>query len=176
VFASASPRWMDDVAKKVGVADRSDFATNELMIITPPDNPAGVNSIRDLTRPGLQLILAAPGVPVGDYAREVLRNAGIERAALANLASNEQTDPAVVAKIAAGEGDAAIVYASDITPVVAPTVRAVQIADAVNIVAVYPIAVVDGSANQSLAQAFVAYVTGSEGQATLEQYGFLPAP
>jgi molybdate transport system substrate-binding protein len=176
VFASASTTWMDDVAKKVGVSDRSDFATNKLTIITPPDNPAGINSIGDLTKPGVQLVLAAPGVPVGDYAREVLKNAGIAHAALANLVSNEQSDPAVVAKVAAGEADAAIVYASDVTAAVAPTVHAVKIPDAVNIVAVYPIAVVNRSATQSLARAFVAHVTGPKGQTTLKQYGFLPAP
>lgn len=176
VFASASPSRMDDVASKVGVRDRSDFTSNELTIITPPDDPAGIDSIDDLAKPGVQLILAAPGTPIGDYAREVLRKADIARAALANVVSNEQTDPGVVAKIAAGEADAGIVYASDVTPAVAPTVRAVRIAHAVNIVAVYPIAVVDGGANQTLAQAFVAYVTGADGQDTLRQYGFLPPP
>jgi molybdate transport system substrate-binding protein len=176
VFAAASPLWMDGVAGKVGVLDRCNFASNELTIITPPDDPAGIGSITDLMKPGVQLILAAPGVPVGDYARKVLQNAEIAKAAMANVASNEQDDAAVVAKIAAGEADAGIVYASDVTPAVAPTVRSVRIPRVVNVVAVYPIAVVDGSANQALARAFVAYVTGSEGQATLTRYGFLPPP
>ncbi|MEW6060191.1 MAG: molybdate ABC transporter substrate-binding protein [Actinomycetota bacterium] len=176
VFAPASLSWMDEVANKVGVHDRTDFARNTLTIITPPDDPAGIGSIADLARPGIQLVLAAPGVPVGDYAREALRKAGIERAALANVVSNEHADPGVVAKVAAGEADAGIVFASDIAPAAARAVRAVPIPHAMNVIAVYTIAVVEGSAHQPLAEEFLRYVIGPEGQAALGRYGFLPPP
>ena len=42
VFASASGAWMDEVATKTGVTDRVNFATNDLVIITPASNPAAV--------------------------------------------------------------------------------------------------------------------------------------
>jgi molybdate transport system substrate-binding protein len=174
VFASASATWMDDLASTTGVTDRTDFAKNKLVIITPPDDPAGIGSIQDLAGPGVQLVLAAEGVPVGDYARQLLDNAGITKAANGNVVSNEQDDASVVAKIASGEADAGIVYASDVTEAVAPTVRAIAIPDDVNVIATYPIAVVDGSKSADLASAFVRYVSGSEGQATLRSFGFLP--
>ena len=174
VFASASATWMDDLASATGVSDRTDFAKNKLVIITPRDDPAGIGSIQDLAAPGVQLVLAAEGVPVGDYARQVLENAGIAKAANGNVVSNEQDDASVVAKIASGEADAGIVYASDVTEAVAPTVRAVAIPDDVNVIATYPIAVVDGSTRPDLARAFVRYVSGSDGQATLRSFGFLP--
>ena len=176
VFAAASTKYMDEVQQKVGVQGRTDFAQNRLVIITPPDNPASIASIADLATPGVQLVLAATGVPVGDYARQALTNAGISDAALANVVSNEEDDASVVAKITAGEADAAIVYASDVTDQVAPQVKAVQIPDDLNVVATYPIAVVSGTSNSALAQAFVAYVTGPAGQATLKTFGFLPPP
>jgi molybdate transport system substrate-binding protein len=174
VFASASPTWMDDLASATGVSDRTDFAQNKLVIITPPDDPAGIGSIQDLAGVGVQLVLAAEGVPVGDYARQMLKIAGIAKAAASNIVSNEQDDASVVAKIASGEADAGIVYASDVTETVAPTVRAVAIPDDVNVIATYPIAVIDGSSNTELAGAFVRYVSGSDGQATLRSFGFLP--
>src|SRR5439155_22246018 len=90
VFASASGTWMDDVQSKTGVADRTDFAKNRLVIITPPDNPAGVQSLADLARPGVSVVLAAEGVPVGDYARQALDAAGLSKQVLANVVSNEQ--------------------------------------------------------------------------------------
>jgi molybdate transport system substrate-binding protein len=167
---------MDEVQQKVGVQNRADFAQNRLVIITPPDNPAHIAGIADLGNSGVQLVLAATGVPVGDYAREALTNAGIADAAEANVVSNEEDDASVVAKITSGEADAAIVYASDVTEQVAPQVTAIQIPDAVNVVATYPIAVVTGSANTAAAQAFVAYITGPQGQATLKTFGFLPPP
>jgi len=176
VFASASGKYMDEVQQKVGVQNRADFAQNRLVIITPPDNPAHITAIADLGTSGVQLVLAATGVPVGDYAREALTNAGIADAAEANVVSNEEDDASVVAKITSGEADAAIVYASDVTEQVAPQVTAIQIPDAVNVVATYPIAVVTGSANTAAAQAFADYVTGPQGQATLKTFGFLPPP
>jgi molybdate transport system substrate-binding protein len=174
VFASASPTWMDDVQDKVGVSGRADFAKNRLVIITPADNPANVRSLADLGRGGVQVVLAAEGVPVGDYARQALDAAGITDDVMENVVSNEADDAAVVAKIVAGEADAAIVYSSDVTEEVSPDVTAIEIPDDVNVIATYPIAVVEGAGEPDLGASFVAYVTGTEGQATLKQFGFLP--
>jgi molybdate transport system substrate-binding protein len=176
VFASASGTYMDDVSDKVGVSGRADFVQNELVIITPVDNPADITSLQDLANPGVQVVLAAEGVPVGDYARQSLESAGIKNDVLANVVSNEEDDASVVAKITAGEADAAIVYVSDVTSAVAPQVTAVPIPDDVNVIATYPIAVVSTSTQAELAQSFVSYVTGSNGQTTLADFGFLPPP
>jgi molybdate transport system substrate-binding protein len=176
VFASASEGYLDDVAEDPGVSGRADFVRNELVVITPPDNPADIRSLQDLGNDGVQVVLAAEGVPVGDYSREALDEAGISDEVLANVVSNEEDNASVVAKIVAGEADAAIVYISDVTSEVAPDVVAVEIPDEANVIATYPIAVVTGSPNEDAAQAFVDYVTGSEGQATLADFGFLPPP
>jgi molybdate transport system substrate-binding protein len=174
VFASASPTWMDAVQRDPGVADRADFARNRLVLVTPPDNPAGIESLHDLTNDGVQLILAAEGVPAGTYAREVLDNAGILHAVLANLVSNEADAASLVQKVAAGEADAAIVYRSDVSAAAANDLNAIEIPSAVNVVALYPIAVVQGSDDDDLAAEFIGDVTGPSGQATLERFGFEP--
>jgi molybdate transport system substrate-binding protein len=174
VFASASGTWMDAVQDDPGVRDREDFVRNRLVIITPPGNPEGIASIDDLANEGLQLVLAAEGVPAGDYARDALANAGIAGTAEANVVSNEEDDASVVAKVAAGEADAGIVYASDISAAAGNDVDAIEIPDDVNAIATYPIAVVEGSHDAALAAAFVDYVTGAGGRDALETYGFEP--
>jgi molybdate transport system substrate-binding protein len=176
VFASASGTAMDTLAHDPGVTDRTDFATNRLVVITPVDDPGGVSSLQDLARPGLQVILAAEGVPVGDYARQALAKAGILDRVTTNVVSNEPDDASVVAKIAAGEADAGIVYTSDISDAAAAGVRAVDIPADLNVIATYPIAVVRGSADTDAATAFVGFVTGAAGQATLRAFGFGAAP
>jgi molybdate transport system substrate-binding protein len=160
VFASASGTAMDTLQSAPGVTDRTNFATNQLVIITPPDNPAGITSMNDLTRSGVKLVLAAEGVPVGDYARQALKSAGILAPATANVVSNEDDDASVVAKVTSGDADAAIVYTS--------------IPSAVNVVATYPIKVVGGSVYPDQAKAFLDYVVGPSGQATLAAFGFGP--
>jgi len=172
VFASASGTWMGAVQDDPGVTDRSDFATNRLVIITPPDNPADIASIEDLATPGIQLVLAAEGVPVGDYAREALDNAGILKEVEANVVSNEEDNASVVAKVTAGEADAAIVYTSDVSSAAGNDVSAIEIPDGINVLATYPIAVVVGAPDATLAGEFVSYVLSEDGQASLEAYGF----
>lgn len=173
VFASASPKWMDVVADSRGVTDRADFARNVLVVITPADDPAGLDSVEDLGRPGIKLVLAAEGVPVGDYARELLANAGIAGPALANVVSNEDDVKGVVQKVALGEADAGIVYRTDVTSAIAEDVAVVEVPETINVIAVYPIAVIQGGPRHRPASEFVAYVLGP-GQETLRATGFLP--
>jgi len=174
VFAPASPKYMDQVRSDgPGVTEQVDFARNTLAVIVPSDNPAHITSLGDLARPGVKLVLAAVGVPAGDYARGVLENAGIQKEALANVVSNEEDVKGVVQKVLLGEADAGIVYRTDITPDISTSVRAISIPDGVNVIATYPIAVIDGSGHPPLAEAFVRFVTGP-GQATLRMFGFLP--
>jgi molybdate transport system substrate-binding protein len=173
VFASASPTWMDAVQRDPGIEHRVDFARNRLVIVTPPDDPAGIRSIDDLADPGVKLVLAAEGVPAGDYARQILDNAGVAKAVLANVVSNEEDVKGVVQKVALGEADAGIVYVTDVTPGVRSRVREVEIPDDVNVIATYPIAVVATSAHPRVAAEFVSYVSGP-GRSVLDSFGFLP--
>ena len=144
VFASASPTWMDSVQEDgPGVSDRADFAKNRLTIIVPTDNPAGIEDVGDLAEDDVQLVIAAEGVPAGDYAREIFTNAGI-------------------------------VYVTDVTSDVADQVTQIEIPDDVNVIATYPIAIVDDTQETDLARSFVDYVLGP-GQQTLAEFGFLPA-
>jgi len=156
-----------------GATGRTDFARNGLAIIVPSDDPAGVESVEDLAEPGVKLVLAAEGVPAGDYAREMLANAGIADAALANVVSNEEDVRAVVTKVLSGDADAGVVYVTDVTDDVADEVTLVEIPDDVNVIATYPIAVVSGSQEADLAQRFVDHVL-ADGQQTLADLGFLP--
>jgi molybdate transport system substrate-binding protein len=174
VFASASGTAMDAVAKDPGVQNRVDFATNQLVIITPTDDPAGISTLQDLTKPGVQLVLGAAGVPVGDYARQMLDENKLTDQVMPNVVSNEPDDASVVAKVKSGEADAGIVYTSDVAS--NTDVRAVTIPTNQNVVATYPIATVTGSSNADVGTSFVEYVTGTQGQATLKQYGFGPPP
>jgi molybdate transport system substrate-binding protein len=155
------------------VTGRVDFARNKLAVIVPSDNPAHIASLDELAKSGVKLVLAAVGVPAGDYARELLANAGIQKEALANVVSNEEDVKGVVQKVLLGEADAGIVYRTDVTPDIAARVHEIAIPDGVNVIATYPIAVVGESRNASAAEAFVRYVTGP-GQATLRSFGFLP--
>ena len=116
VFASANIRYPDQLFTQGLVTKPAIFTYNNVVVITPKSNPAGITSIQDITKPGVKLVMADPAVPVGSYARTVFRNLGISTAALANVVSNENDVKAVVAKVALGEADAGIVYQTDVGP------------------------------------------------------------
>jgi molybdate transport system substrate-binding protein len=174
VFAPASPTYMQQISSSPGTGDVQTFARNDLVVIVPAQNPSNVSTLNDIAKPGVKLILAAQGVPVGDYAKQMLSQAGILKPALANVVSYEQDDASLVQKIVANEADAAVVYASDVTAQVAPLVHTIAIPSSVNVTATYQIATVTGSSNTTLGQDFVSYVMSPTGQKTLQQFRFLP--
>ena len=170
VFASASEATMDAVARSPGVAARTVFARNRLVVIVPKDSTS-VMVFADLAKPGVKLVVAAPGVPAGTYARQALTGGGLN-AALSNIVSNEVDVKSVVQKVVLGEADAGIAYATDVSAAIATNVRTVPIPDPANVIAVYPIAVVTGTGHDTLARAFIEYVMGP-GRDVLTAAGFL---
>lgn len=138
------------------------FATNRLEIAVERGNPLGISGLADLADPGLIVVRCADVVPCGAYAREATARAGVAIAP----ASLEQNVKAVVTKVELGEADAGIAYATDIR---VADVDGVPIAGSSDLVARYPIAVVDASGP---AADFVAHVTGDAGAAALAEYGF----
>jgi len=168
VFASANQTQMDKVADADLVEGQPlMFVTNSLQIVVEPGNPLGIHGLADLARPDVTLVLAAPEVPAGQFAREALMKAGVQ----ASPASNEVDVRSVLQKVALGEADAGIVYVTDVQ-VADDMVDGVDIPDDQNVVARYPIATLANALNPEAAAAFVALVLGERGQAILASYGF----
>jgi molybdate transport system substrate-binding protein len=180
VFASANEAQMRVVSDGGLLASAPRvFARNRLSVIVPKANPAAITGVAGLAKAGTKVVLAAPTVPVGAYARATVKRlsgnglpatfaADVER----NVVSNELDVKAVVTKIAVGEGDAGIVYSTDVTPDVASRVAVLPLPAGATPEIVYPIATIKGSANPMAARAFVDFVL-ADGQQFLRGRGFL---
>lgn len=183
LYASADTAQLDNAIKS-GVINGggSLFARNTPVLIIPANNPKGIAAPADLARPGVKLVLAAPAVPIGNYSRQIIDKMGKDPAygadfgpkTRANVVSEEANVRQIVAKIQLGEGDAGIVYSSDVTPAVRDQVKIISIPPPVNVIAEYPIALVRGAANEAGARAFIGYLLSAEGQAILQKWGFIP--
>lgn len=181
VFASANKKEMDALIADALINQDApqQFLTNQLVIILPANNTAGLEKPEDLARPGIKLVLAAEEVPVGKYARQVFDNMNrgfgtdFKDKVFANVVSNEDNVRQVVAKVQLGEADAGIVYTSD--AVAAPDLKTIEIPASMNVIAAYPIAPLARSKNSDLARSFIAYVLSADGQAILQKWGFSPA-
>jgi molybdate transport system substrate-binding protein len=185
LFASANKAQMKMVIQAGGIISgtQETFVKNRLVVIYPKNNPAGLKELKDLANPGLKLVFAAKDVPVGQYTLEFLHKtsadpafgAPYQEAVLKNVVSFEDNVKAVLAKVALGEADAGVVYTSDISGEDAKNIGRLDIPDALNVIATYPIALIKTSKNLDLAQAFIDLVLSPQGQEILAKYNFIPA-
>jgi molybdate transport system substrate-binding protein len=147
------------------------FTRNQLTLIVPKSNPAGIHSVLDLRRPGVKLVVAALGVPVGDYTRTVLQNMQASDV-LKNVVSNENDVREVLAKVALGEADAGFVYVTD-ARTVRGRVATIGIRWSAQPRVSYAVAVVSASKHKAAARAWVKRLLGKTAQARLRAAGFL---
>jgi molybdate transport system substrate-binding protein len=154
------------------------FARNRLVVIVPKGDTAVV-SIADLGKSGVKVVLATSSVPVGAYARQTFANLAKDRAfggdfaarVQANVVSEETDVKAIATKIALGEGDAGVVYATDVAPIAAK-VRVLRFPPGAAPEAAYPIAALTSAPNAEGARAFVDFITSPAGVAFLKARGF----
>ena len=147
------------------------FATNQLVIVTKPGNPKGIETLADLATAGT-ISLCADTAPCGKYANQILQTAGVTiPTSSVTLGQDVKT---TLAAVTDGDAVAGIVYVTDAQSA-GSKVDTVEIPAEQNAIAKYPIAVIEATANRALANAFVEYVLGPEGQAVLKAAGFMPA-
>jgi len=168
VLATADETTMGElVSAELLHEDPRVFALNSLAIIVEAGNPKNVQELEDLTQEDLTVVLAAEEVPAGKYAREVLDAANVN----VKPVSLEEDVKAVVTKVTLGEADAGIGYVTDVIAA-GDAVSSVEIPEEDNVVAPYPIAVLDEAPNERLAEDFVALVLSEDGTRTLTEAGF----
>ena len=187
VFASADNVQMDRLMESGLLLDQPvTFATNRLVVIVPQSDvinyaPGPVLTLADIATDGVKLVVALPEVPAGTYARTVIENMDAEPDSdpayadrvLANVVSMEPNVRSVAQKVALGEADAGIVYWSDAqVDGVAARVRVLPIPERSNVVASYPVARLQGSAEPELAKAFIDLLRSPQGQNILLEHGF----
>jgi len=172
VFASANLALPLQLFQKGVCTQPVVFTRNALVLIVPKSNPAGIRSVYDLQKQGVKLDVAAPGVPVGSYTRQILKNMALTNV-LSNVVSNETDVREVLAKVALGEADAGFVYSTD-AKTVPGQVSVLRMPAWAQPKVQYGICVVRSSPNAAAAEAFVRRVLSKAGQAKLLAAGFLP--
>ena len=148
VFASANKKQMGVAIESGRIVSGTQqmFAGNRLVVVYPVDNPGQIETLQDLTKPGLHLVLAAEEVPVGQYTVNFLDKAmddlelgpDYKADVLKNVVSYEQTVKAVMSKVVLGEADAGVVYSTDAATDKEGKTMQMEIPDALNSIAAYP--------------------------------------
>lgn len=164
VVALAGEKSLGPLEQERRTSEPVVFATNTLQVAVPPDNPAGIAGLDDLTGPGLQLVVCDEAVPCGSAAATLFADNGLEP----RIASYEKDVRATLTKVELGEADAGLVYRTDVAAA-GDRVLGIDIPADRNVVNSYPVLTVSDS---PLAQAFVDELTSERGQAHLTGAGF----
>jgi len=167
VFASASPKNMDQVVTPGNASNPQNFAKNVMEVAVPPSNPAKVTSVNDLAKSSVKTALCQPQVPCGVVAAEVFKNAKIT----VKPVTLQPDVKSVLTQVELSNADAGVVYVTDVKAA-GSKVMGVTIPADVNATTTYPIAALTHSQYPSIAQAFVAYVLSPTGEQVLTAVGF----
>lgn len=182
VYASANSAQFDPLVRAGLISAGVPFVSNKLAIIAPKNGPnsSAVTTLGGLVKSGVKIVIADKTVPVGDYTRRML--SAIDKSGsygkdfsarfMKNVVSEEPNVRQVALKVQLGEADAAVVYSTDVTPALKPSVRVIALPTRFNQSASYPIGTLKASANAEAAQTFVAYVLSRDGQNILKKWGF----
>ena len=171
VLATADESTMDDAVQQDLVTGKPlPFAQNELVLVTPPDNPGNVSSLADLND-GATFAVCVPDAPCGNAGERLLKLNNIT----AQPATEEDNVKGVLTKVTSGDVDAGLVYVSD-AKTAGDEVRTVTTPKAAQVLNTDPIAVTTDADQPDLAQQWIDLVSGTEGQKVLTDNGFRGAP
>lgn len=179
VFASAAWKQVDNLLEQslVDEASVAVFASNEMVLGVPADSTLPITGFEDLAKEEVQKITTADpeSAPQGKATIEILTALGILDAVQPKLIYSKNASQTLT-YVQEGEVDVGVMYATDAVAG-GGKVKVVATSDpAWHSEIAYVLATVSDSEAKTLAQAFIDFVLGPEGQAILNKYGFLSPP
>jgi molybdate transport system substrate-binding protein len=141
------------------------------VIVTPKGNPAGITGVRDLTKPGVKLLMPdSRATAIGADAMKTFNKLGITAQVKQNTVASLPTPAAALAAMLMGQGNAAVVSYNAIVKAKGK-MHLVRIDPKVNVVGTIHCAVLSFSKHPGRAKDFAAFLTES-GPQVFAEYGF----
>ena len=190
LFISAAPKQMNaldgtlkDNAEKnpdgldmLLAGSRIDLLENKVVLAAAEGSDKGIDSfdkLAELLKSGdVKLAIGNSDVPVGQYTQKIFAYYNLDEAAIAEKLTYGSNVKEVTTAVSEGTVDCGIIYASDAYSA-GLTVAAEATADMCGKV-IYPAAVLNTSAQQDAAAAFLAYLQTAEASAEFEKVLFTP--
>lgn len=173
LFLSANRQWASKVEEAKLAKELSPLLTNDLVLVVPEGNPAGVKEPKDLASDGVKKIaLAGEKVPAGIYAEQVLKKLELlDGLVSGGKIARGQDVRNTLQFVERGEAEAGIVYSTDVRA--GSKVEVVhkfdkQLHDEI----AYVLVLLNSSENAEAAKDFYEYLQSDEAQAIFSKYGF----
>lgn len=151
--------------------DRLDVSETDMVILVQKGNPKEIQSLQDLTKPGLKLGVAnAEQSALGALTKRLLEEANIYDAVMKNVGPQTPTADMLVNQIRTGSLDAVVVYEAN-TSQVREHLDIVRI-DHPAAMAIQPYAVGKNSDHKYLMQRLLDTITSEQSQIQFKEVGF----
>ena len=177
LFISAAPKQMNELEAKnfLNKATRKNLVENKLVLIVPQNSPLKLAKYEDLQQVEVKKFsIGEPKVvPAGQYAEQVLKKLGVWDKVQAKIVFAKDVRT-VLTYVETGNVEAGIVYKTDAAS--SSKIKIAAIApEGTHEPILYPAAVLAASKNPKAAEDFLTYLSGPEGKAVFEKYGFVMA-
>ncbi|MCM0622035.1 molybdate ABC transporter substrate-binding protein [Nocardioides bruguierae] len=166
VLATADLRTMQDATDALADAPQL-FASNQLVGVTPADDPAGISDFADAVAEGVDYVACVATAPCGDLWATIADEQGVTT----DPASLEVDVKAVLQKVTSGEADAGFVYSTDAVAA-GDDVTSFAVPGAADHLTDYAVAPLSQAEEPDLAVEFIDLVLSDAGQQVLADAGF----
>ncbi len=181
IFVSANWSQMEALLGSEQIREENivDFTSNTLAVVLPSSNDRGLETLDDLTEPGVKIVIGTEEVPVGNYTRQALEKLNshpdlgpdYSKQLMTNIVSTEQSVRQIVTKVQLGEIDAAFVFVSNLVSA-GDDVIPISIPAEYNVKASYYIVPIAQRANVDASVAFIDFLSTDEAKTILTKWGF----
>jgi len=172
LFLSAGMKQMDALIEKQLIDQSTIWLKNDLVVVSPADNPHTLSSLSDLTSSSIiKIAVGQPeSVPAGQYTQDTLTQSKLWEKLQEKLVFAKDVRQ-VLHYVETGNVDAGFVYRTD--ALVSKKVVIVHEVDAsLHKPIIYPAGTIKNSAHAEEAAAFYQYLQTEEAQQIFKQYGF----
>lgn len=166
ILVTANQKTADDITKDNLGTQLAVLATNELVLVVPAGNPAGITGF-DEGMNDHDLVICAEQVPCGDVSRQLAELNNIELKPV----SEEQQVTDVLGKVTSGQADAGLVYRTDAASA-GDAVEIMDIPKAAEVPNAYPLLVIDATEPDASEQVWIDAFTTGKGRERLIDAGF----
>lgn len=166
ILVTANQKTADDITNDNLGTQLDVLATNELVIVVPAGNPAGITGF-DEGMNDHDLVICAEQVPCGDVSRQLAELNNVELKPV----SEEQQVTDVLGKVTSGQADVGLVYRTDAASA-GDAVEIIDIPKAAEVPNAYPLLVIDATEPDASEQVWIDAFTTGKGRDRLIDAGF----
>jgi molybdate transport system substrate-binding protein len=178
VFIPGAEKYTQDALKNGWIEKESirKIVRHIPVIAAPAENPANIQSLEDLARPGLRLALGdIRSCAIGKLGKKILEKNNLYEQVVKNTKVYGPTVNQLLIYTATGRVDATIIWEDMVSWAKGQgKIKVIHIDENKNIIKTIPTAVTTCSKQPNLARAFNMYITSEEGLRIWEKWGFEP--